>query len=216
LINKSDSQMVWISEQAFMWLFFYLGFGELALRFVASLKEEKQVRRHLLPEEDTVVLTAKDLPSVYNRAKQSEQAYLPRLIQRIIRQFQTSHSASQANSVLDSSLELFLHEIDLKYNMLRYIMWVIPTLGFIGTVRGIALGLRTAAEQSRAGETDDLLYVVSADLSVAFHTTMLALIMSGILVLIMHICQGKEEGALNRSGQYSIDNLINRLYNPNK
>ena len=91
-------------------------------------------------------------------------------------------------------------------------MWVIPTLGFIGTVRGIALGLQTAAEQSNTGKTDDLLYVVSTDLAVAFHTTLLALIMSGILVLIMHICQGREEGALNRSGQYCIDHLVNRLY----
>ena len=116
--------------------------------------------------------------------------------------------------MLDSSLELFLHEIDLRYNMLRYIMWVIPTIGFIGTVRGIALGLNTAAAESNLGNTDDLLYVVSSDLSVAFYTTMLALVMSGVLVLIMHICQGREEGGSNRSGPYCIDHLINKLYTP--
>jgi len=26
--------------------------------------------------------------------------------------------------------------------------------------------------------------------------------------------QGKEENALNRAGQYCLDNLINRLYSP--
>ena len=93
-------------------------------------------------------------------------------------------------------------------------MWVIPTVGFIGTVRGIALGLSSAAAESKAGNSDDLLFVVSSDLSVAFYTTMLALIMSGVLVLLMHVCQGREESALNRNGQYCIDHLINKLYTP--
>jgi biopolymer transport protein ExbB/TolQ len=95
-------------------------------------------------------------------------------------------------------------------------MWVIPTVGFIGTVRGIAAGLNRAALESHQGNTDDLLYIVSMDLGVAFYTTMLALVMSGVLVLVMHIAQGREEGALNQSGQYCLDHLINKLYNPQK
>jgi len=214
LVNKSSNQFVGISEQACMWVFFYLGLGELILRFLESGREERQVRRKLLPEDERVVLTSKEIPALYERSKKAGDSYLPRLIMRITRQFQASKSAAQANSVLDSSLDLFLHEIDLKYNLLRYIMWVIPTVGFIGTVRGIALGLSSAAAESKAGNSDDLLFVVSSDLSVAFYTTMLALIMSGVLVLLMHVCQGREESALNRNGQYCIDHLINKLYTP--
>ena len=214
LVNKSSNEFVGISEQACMWVFFYLGLGELILRFVESGREERQVRRKLLPEDERVVLTSKEIPALYERSKKAGDSYLPRLIMRITRQFQASRSAAQANSVLDSSLDLFLHEIDLKYNLLRYIMWVIPTVGFIGTVRGIALGLSSAAAESKAGNSDDLLFVVSSDLSVAFYTTMLALIMSGVLVLLMHVCQGREESALNRNGQYCIDHLINKLYTP--
>ena len=214
LVNKSSNEFVGISEQACMWVFFYLGLGELILRFLESGREERQVRRKLLPEDERVVLTSKEIPALYERSKKAGDSYLPRLIMRITRQFQASKSAAQANSVLDSSLDLFLHEIDLKYNLLRYIMWVIPTIGFIGTVRGIALGLSSAAAESKAGNSDDLLFVVSSDLSVAFYTTMLALIMSGVLVLLMHVCQGREESALNRNGQYCIDHLINKLYTP--
>ena len=214
LVNKSSNEFVGISEQACMWVFFYLGLGELILRFLESGREERQVRRKLLPEDERVVLTSKEIPALYERSKKAGDSYLPRLIMRITRQFQASKSAAQANSVLDSSLDLFLHEIDLKYNLLRYIMWVIPTVGFIGTVRGIALGLSSAAAESKAGNSDNLLFVVSSDLSVAFYTTMLALIMSGVLVLLMHVCQGREESALNRNGQYCIDHLINKLYTP--
>jgi len=214
LISKPGAEPVWISEQAVMWLFFYLGLGELILRILASNKEELQIRRKLLPEDESVMLVSADLPSLYGRAKHAGDAYLPRMVRRIIRQFQVTKSSGQANGILDSSMELFLHEIDLNYNMLRYIMWVIPTIGFIGTVRGIAAGLNRAAIESHQGNSDDLLYVVSMDLGVAFYTTMLALVMSGVLVLIMHIAQGREERALNRSGQYCIDFLINKLYNP--
>jgi biopolymer transport protein ExbB/TolQ len=213
LVNKSGEKWVWFSEQAFMWIFFCLGAGELLLRFNASSREIYQVQRKILPEDESVVLTAKELPEVYRRAKKAGDAYLPRLIQRVVRQFQMSKSSEQANSIMDSSLELFLHEVDLKYNMLRYIMWVIPTIGFIGTVRGIAAGLKRAALESHNGNTDDLLYLVSMDLGVAFYTTLLALVMSGILVLMMHLCQGREESSINQSGQYCIDHLISRLYN---
>ena len=44
----------------------------------------------------------------------------------------------QMVSVMNSSLELIAHRLDLRYSMLRYLVWLLPTLGFIGTVVGIA------------------------------------------------------------------------------
>ena len=54
--------------------------------------------------------------------------------------------------------------------------------------------------------------VLTTKLGVAFNTTLLALVMSAILVFFMHLAQGREESALNNTGQYCMDNLINRLY----
>jgi hypothetical protein len=47
---------------------------------------------------------------------------------------------------------------------------------------------------------------------VAFNTTLLALVMSAVLVLVQHVVQAYEERTLNQAGQYCLDNLINRLY----
>jgi len=58
-----------------------------------------------------------------------------------------------------------------------------------------------------------LLSELTQRLAVAFYTTLLALIQAAILVFIMHIVQAQEERSLNLSGQYCLDNLINRLYN---
>jgi biopolymer transport protein ExbB/TolQ len=136
--------------------------------------------------------------------------FLPRLIQRVVTQVQTTGSVEQANALLNSSLELYLHEIDLRYSMIRYVVWVIPTLGFIGTVIGISLALAFAGGADL--QDPSLLAELTKRLAVAFDTTLLALVMSALLVLVQHLVQAREERALNRAGQYCLDNLINRLY----
>ena len=49
-------------------------------------------------------------------------------------------------------------------------------------------------------------------LSVAFYTTLLALLLSAVLMFVLHLLQLREEGVLNRVGQYCLKNFINRLY----
>lgn len=203
--------------QNVMWLVFFFGLGELWVRLSEASRERTVLRQSLLPESDEVVLRARDLTQYYKKVKNSpegQDSNFQRLIMRCITQFKTSRSVAQTNTILNSSLELLQHEIDLKYSMLRYVIWLIPTLGFIGTVVGIAFGLNEAAEfvETAGAQDPDLLPQVTSTLGVAFYTTMLALMLSAVLVFLMHIIQGREELALNQSGQYCLDNLINRLY----
>jgi len=120
-------------------------------------------------------------------------------------------------------MDLFLHELELRYGLIRYFVWLIPTLGFIGTVIGIAFALQGAAEffneagdvASIASVGGDLMVGLTRDLGVAFYTTLLALLQSAVLMLVLHFVQGQEEGALNDIGQYCLDNFVNRLYDYN-
>lgn len=203
------------SIQNIMWIIFFIGCSELWLRYLQGNLENYQLYRHYLPEDEKTILQAKDLGAIYKYVKHSTHNYslfLPRLIQRIILQFQTSQSVSQANTLLNSSLELYMHEIDLRYNMLRYIAWLIPTLGFIGTVIGIADALHYAGAFPNPEQLP--LSELTSRLSMAFYTTLLALLQAAILVFCLYLIQAREEMALNKSGQYCLDNLINRLYCP--
>ena len=200
--------------QNVMWIMFFIGCGELWGRFNQSNLELAQLSKRYLPEDETTMLRAQDLGSLYNRMRPEDGErifFLQRLTMRCILQFQGSRSVNQTNSLLNSSLELFQHELELKYTMLRYLVWLIPTLGFIGTVVGIAFALDYAGNIQ---DTQDpqLLAEITGRLGVAFYTTLLALIQSALLVFALHIVQQKEEMALNLSGQYCLDNLINRLY----
>ncbi|MBZ2163566.1 MotA/TolQ/ExbB proton channel family protein [Alteromonas stellipolaris] len=204
--------------QNLMWLMFFIGLGEMWVRHNRSAKELEQLKLYILPEEDDVMLRAKDLVPIYTgicERKVAQHFFVQRLTKRVILQFQGSNSADQANSLMNSSLELMQHEIELKFNMLRYLVWLIPTLGFIGTVVGIALALSSAADMPDVSDTDAIrewLGLLTTDLGLAFNTTLVALIMSAILVFLLHIVQAREEMALNNAGQYCMDNLINRLY----
>lgn len=202
-----------LTIQNVMWLVFGLGMSEIWIRYRVSAAELREIDRHYLPEDRETLLRGSDLGEYYRIVSQSPGAgdrFLTRLIMRVILQFQSSGSVDQSASLLNSSLELYQHEIDLRYNMLRYIAWVIPTLGFLGTVIGIGLALEGIADMRPDDER--LLKVMTANLGTAFFTTMLALAMSGVLVFFMHLVQGREERSLNLAGQYCLDNLIIRLY----
>ena len=202
------------SIQTITWVVFSIGLGEILVRFFAVRGEIIELHQRYLPEDPRTVLTAADLPEIYRKLSSrgfQTRRFLPRLLSRCILQFQASQSTDQSAALMNTSLELFIHEIDLRYNMLRYISWLIPSLGFIGTMIGIAQALAVAGDPANAGSSE-LLTKTTSSLAVAFNTTMLSLVLASILVFLQNIVQSREENALNVAGHYCLDYLINRLY----
>lgn len=212
ILLDADSDFWPFSIQNIMWLALFIGFGDLALRWTAASEEQGQLNRNYLPTDGRrlqMEMLGQIRDGVAGR-RFGLDCFLPRMIIRTIDQYRVSGKEDQATSVLNSSLELYMHEIDLRYSTLRYLTWLIPSLGFIGTVMGIMFALQYAGVAGNA-EAEDFLYQVTSRLGVAFTTTLVALVMSAVLVLLQSVVQGKEERALNAAGQYCLDNLILRL-----
>lgn len=195
--------------QNLMHIMFWLGMGELYVRWRVARWENRFLANGYLPEDDQTILQANELGPIRRQVankSDGENGFLPYLIDLCILQFQSSRSVDQAVSVLNSSLELISHRVDLRYSMIRYIVWAIPTIGFIGTVVGISGSLGGInPDNMQLGE-------ITADLGVAFYTTILSLLLSAIMVFVLHVVQKKEEISVNRAGDYCLKNLINRLY----
>ena len=215
----SDNPPYPFTIQNVMWVIFFLGFGELVARHRAGGAEGAQLARGLLPEDDRVVLQRNELGPFYEAIRKSDPAgsyWLQRLLTSVVLQFQSNGSTDQVNAVFNSLVDLFQHEIELRYNLLRYLVWLIPTLGFIGTVLGIALALASAgdvfANANGGTPSSEMMKNVTVELGVAFYTTLLALLQSAVLMATLHVVQGREERALNRVAQYCLRNLVNRLY----
>lgn len=201
------------SVQTFLWIAFMVGLGEILIRLYTTFREREQLGFSYLPESPEVMLGAKDLVPIYRRVKAARgDRLLPRFIKRIILQFQGSKSVERSDAMLNASLELGAHEISLRYSFLKFLCWLLPSLGFLGTVIGIIAGLNVVAVEFIENKGNVNLASVTQALGVAFYTTWLALILASILLFLVHLSEEWEEGTLNRAAQYCLDHLINKLY----
>ena len=207
--NPASSFPYPFTIQNLMYLFFFVCLGDLFVRWTGAAQELVHVRMGYLPEDEQTVLQPHELGAIREKVMgrfDDDSGFLPYLINLSVLQFQTSRSVDQAVSVLNSSLELIAHRVDLRYSLIRYIVWAIPTFGFIGTVVGIAGSLGYI----RGGSVE--IEQVTGNLAIAFNTTIIALVLSAILVWLLHTVQKQEETAVNLAGSYCLKNLINRLF----
>lgn len=206
-----------LTIQNFMIIMFGIGMGDVFFRLREAKKGTTVIKEKLLPEDARTVLTEKDLPVVIKRLQDTSgvrNSFLGIVIHECIFRFYSNKAVDQTHTVLSSMVDMEMNKLDLKYTMLRYIAWLLPTVGFIGTVLGISKALELvgeSAENLTAG-----LSKISATLAIAFNTTLIALVLSSILVFFIHIAQQREEDTINDSAKYCLRNLINRLYVPEK
>lgn len=235
--QSDSSSMVFpypFTIQNLMWVLFGVALGDAWFRMTCARKEATSLQLGLLPESQSVVITRDNLPEIMEKAylfKTEKNLFLARLIHSTAMSFQTHTSAQQAHEIMNSQVELELHQIDLKYTLIRYISWLLPTLGFIGTVVGIASAL-SAIEVNRAPRAVEIAQTASVvreetekpapssseevtnKLGLAFNTTIVALLQSALVVLLAQFLQKKEEEIVNVQSQYCLENLVVRLYNP--
>jgi hypothetical protein len=193
-----------------MHLLFFIGLGELFVRWRVGVRELAFIGRRYLPEDEETVLQFSDLGPVRRKVAREfdgEHGFLPSLIDLSILQFQSSRSVDQTVAVMNHSLELIAHRVDMRYGLVRYIAWLVPTLGFIGTVYALGASLAEAGDAAEINVQE-----LAKTLAVGFDCTMVALIQSAILVFIMHIAEEKEGTSVNLAGSYCLRNLINRIY----
>jgi hypothetical protein len=119
--------------QNVMHMIFFVALGELFVRWRTAVREKNFLNANFLPEDDRTVLVSHDLGPIRRRVANlfdHENGFLPSLINLAILQFQSSSSVEQAAGVMSQQLELMANRLDLRYGLVRFIAWVVPTLGF--------------------------------------------------------------------------------------
>jgi biopolymer transport protein ExbB/TolQ len=140
------------------------------------------------------------------------------LLTRILRglsHFQARNSTSEAATMLASQSEIDATHVESSYTVIKVFIWAIPILGFIGTVMGISEAV-SGFSGDLANATDisvikDKLGLVSSGLGVAFDTTLIALIMSLLVMFPATVMQMMEENLLNHVDDYCNEKLVKRL-----
>ena len=147
----------------------------------------------------------------YTRAIQAlpeaQQGYLlPRALTAALQRFASTRNVQDVSEAVKSLCESESDRLDSEMSMVRYIAWAIPSIGFIGTVRGIGEALGQAY---KAVEGD--IAGVTASLGVAFNSTFVALVISIIIMFLMHQLQLIQERLVLDAQTYCDQRLLRHL-----
>jgi biopolymer transport protein ExbB/TolQ len=188
-----------------LWAFAILGFKGRAAYRQQKLLDQDLLRLPLeLPvgPEDTRDLAGRirDLPA-------SVQPYLlPRALLTAIERFAATRNVQDVSTAARDICSSEGERMESELSIIRYIAWAIPSVGFIGTVRGIGDALGQA---HRAVEGD--ITGVTSSLGVAFNSTFIALVISIVLMFFIHQLQLMQERLVLDSERYVDHWLIRRL-----
>jgi len=110
------------------------------------------------------------------------------------------------SDAIESSMEALAIRQDAENSMIRYLIWAIPSIGFIGTVRGIGEAL-SLADKALAGDIAGM----TNSLGVAFNSTLVALLISIFLMFLFHQLQRLQDGQIVEIQAYCDQYLLGRI-----
>ena len=132
---------------------------------------------------------------------------LPYVMARGLERYHMTGNVPETTETIMGRLEVASEQQESELSMLRYLVWAIPSIGFIGTVRRIGVALHRADEALQG----DISGVTNA-LGVAFNSTLVALIISILLMLLIHLLQSGQEGLILRVQTFCREQIIDKLY----
>ena len=123
-----------------------------------------------------------------------------------LRRYRITGDVQNTSDAIQTSVEALGVRFEADNAMIRYIIWAIPAIGFVGTVRGIGQAL-SQADEALAGDIAGM----TASLGTAFNSTFVALIASLLLMLLLHILQRAQDRRLVDIQVYCEEFLLERI-----
>jgi len=197
-------------EQEVCFVLMFWGVAILGFKSMKVQREQRLFSRNLLAlDEGNRILpedARKHARQIQALPPAERGALLPRCLLAGLDRFAATRNIGDVSSMTQALCQLEAERQESELSMIRYIVWAIPSIGFIGTVRGIgdALGLAyKAVEGDITGVTQSL--------GVAFNSTFVALLLSLILMFLVHQFQLVQERLVLDSQEYCDRNLIAKL-----
>ena len=171
---------------------------------------EKEVYKGYLDLEREISVSEKYLKNYFSTSLVKDRLDLTISLQR------KGNEVDEVLGLLNETLPAQHQEYFSNYNILNYLTWGIPVLGFIGTVWGISQSIEeivvalskmnntSLAEQS----SSEFLSEAVKPLAIAFDTTLLALSISAFLLLLIAFLRRNEEQFFSSLEKYIQREII--------
>ncbi|NIW23758.1 MAG: MotA/TolQ/ExbB proton channel family protein [Gammaproteobacteria bacterium] len=212
--NYTAERSVWVLirdfEQESCFVLMLWAFSIMGFKATKSLSERALLQRELVPVPDGVRILPEDSRE-YARTIQAlpdrlRDMLLPRVLLSSLERFGSTRNVQDVSSVANTLCESEGERLESELSMIRYIAWAIPSVGFIGTVRGIGDALGQA---HRAVDGD--IAGVTQSLGTAFNSTFIALLISIVVMFLVHQLQLLQERLVFDTQTYLDHNLIRHM-----
>jgi biopolymer transport protein ExbB/TolQ len=181
-------------------------------RYMEVRRQCRAFKLDLLPTEEGVRILPEDSRPLLRKVDEISNRRGPFILANMIRlalgKYAVSRSGPDVSETIETQAEVDMGRFVSTMATVTYLAWALPALGFLGTVRGLSGAL------SMADQMDDPAFIqnVSKHLTVAFDCTLVALVLSVVMMFWLHRVQRDEESLVIDCRQYCLENLVNRLY----
>jgi biopolymer transport protein ExbB/TolQ len=179
-------------------------------KWVLVRRERKLLESDLVPLAEGMKILPEDVREftrqIQTLPEEQRDGLVPRSLLAALHRFGATRSIADASASAHGVCEGEVDRLDSELSLLRYIAWAIPAIGFIGTVRGIGDAL-AQAHRAMAGDLSG----VTQGLGTAFNSTLVALLLSLLLMFLLHHLQTDQERLVRDAESYLDERLIRSL-----
>ena len=197
-------------EQEACFILMFWALAIMGYKAVKVTRERRLLDVDLVPVAEGMRILPEDTREFARQVQQlpdeQQRMLLPRALLNALRRFNSTHSIQDVSSSTNTICESEAERLESELSMIRYISWAIPSIGFIGTVRGIGEAL---AQADKAVQGD--IAGVTQSLGVAFNSTFIALLISIFLMFLVYQLQLLQERLVFDTQAYCDDKLIRHM-----
>jgi biopolymer transport protein ExbB/TolQ len=184
----------------------------LQSRYREVWRQRAAFRMELLPTEEGARILPEDARPLARKVEQVT-ARRPFILANMIRlglgKYAVSKSAPDVAEVVRNQADAEMSRLASGMATVHYLAWAIPAIGFVGTVRGLggAFGVDAPSIEAFTAQAKD-------QLKIAFDCTLVALVLSLVLMYFLNAVQRSEETLVVDAQEYCQEHLLLRLYDP--
>ena len=194
-------------EQEICMILFFWGFYLIAEKFYETSAQSYLFDVDLLEDVSSDSNDAENiLKNLEELPKEINDSPLIKIISSALRRFLITGSVQNASESITPALDALIVKNEADLALVKYIAWAIPSIGFLGTVRGIGMAM-TQAEIAVSGDIGPM----TESLGMAFNSTFVALLASIIIMLMLSFLGRAQDEQLVRVQEYCEKYLIKRI-----
>ena len=208
--DRSNWVLIKDLEQESCFILMFWALAIMAFKAREIIRERRLLDVELVPIAEGMRILPEDTREFARQVEalpeDRQSMLLPRALKNALRRFNSTRNIQDVSTSTNIVFESEADRLESELSMIRYISWAIPSIGFIGTVRGIGEAL-AQADQAVQGDIAG----VTQSLGVAFNSTFIALLISIFLMFLVYQLQLLQERLVFDSQIYLDDKLIRHM-----